>query len=84
MPQLPPPRLLAGLLLAPLFATLCTTDLRAIPTEPLDDIPISTGTGEKPQSKAWYHAGTWWVTDAFREHPVGRALGEGSDDDGSP
>ena len=24
-------------------------------------IPVSAGTGEKPQSKAWEHAGSWWA-----------------------
>lgn len=33
----------------------------AVSTTPLDTIPISENTGEKPQSKAWYHADTWWV-----------------------
>jgi hypothetical protein len=28
---------------------------------PLGDIPVSATTGEKPQSKLWFHAGTWWA-----------------------
>ncbi len=27
----------------------------------LAPIPVSTPTGEKPQSKVWFHAGTWWA-----------------------
>ena len=40
---------------------LATPAARAVETTALDFIPISTNTGEKPQSKAWHHAGTWWV-----------------------
>jgi hypothetical protein len=28
---------------------------------PLDSIPIETNTGEKPQSKVWFHSGGWWA-----------------------
>ncbi len=28
---------------------------------PLENMEISTGTGEKPQSKAWIHDSIWWV-----------------------
>jgi len=28
---------------------------------PLTPIPVSTTTGEKPQSKLWFHAGHWWA-----------------------
>src|SRR5713101_7009820 len=28
---------------------------------PLAPIPVSTTTGEKPQSKLWFHAGRWWA-----------------------
>ncbi len=28
---------------------------------PLDGISVSQTTGEKPQSKIWFHAGTWWT-----------------------
>ncbi|MCD6598219.1 MAG: hypothetical protein J7L04_11050 [Bacteroidales bacterium] len=28
---------------------------------PLNDLAISTSTGEKPQSKVWYYDGSWWT-----------------------
>lgn len=28
---------------------------------PLEDIEITSGTGEKPQSKVWFHDGYWWA-----------------------
>ena len=28
---------------------------------PLEEMEISAGTGEKPQSKVWYHDGCWWT-----------------------
>lgn len=28
---------------------------------PLQPIPVSATTGEKPQSKVWHYAGTWWA-----------------------
>src|SRR6059036_2022737 len=28
---------------------------------PLAPISVSTTTGEKPQSKLWFHAGRWWA-----------------------
>jgi hypothetical protein len=35
----------------PAFGLSCTT---------LQPKPLTAGTGEKPQSKVWYHAGAWW------------------------
>jgi hypothetical protein len=32
----------------------------APPAQSFTSIPISTGSGEKPQSKLWQHDGTWW------------------------
>ena len=29
--------------------------------KPLTDIPITTNTGEKPQSKLWFHDNYWWA-----------------------
>ena len=28
---------------------------------PLEDIEITSGTGEKPQSKVWFHDEYWWA-----------------------
>ena len=40
---------------------LATSAAGAVETLSLESIPISANTGEKPQSKAWFHADTWWV-----------------------
>ncbi|MBN2308626.1 MAG: T9SS C-terminal target domain-containing protein [Candidatus Hydrogenedentes bacterium] len=33
----------------------------AISIRPLTPMPFTAGTGEKPQSKVWRHAGNWWA-----------------------
>ena len=30
-------------------------------TQTLQDLPTSASTGEKPQSKLWFHDNTWWA-----------------------
>ena len=51
-------------------AALIAAPLSMLPARPahaddgatgLSAIPVSTGTGEKPQSKVWEHGGTWWA-----------------------
>src|SRR5713101_8483643 len=42
---------------------------------PLAPIPVSTTTGEKPQSKLWFHAGHWWaVLPSTAVNPTGTWL----------
>jgi large repetitive protein len=42
---------------------MATTDagISAAPSEAFSTIPASADTGEKPQSKVWRHAGSWWA-----------------------
>jgi hypothetical protein len=49
-------------LLGVFVAFILTATVRAQETvTTLDNISLSTTTGEKPQSKLWQHAGTWWA-----------------------
>jgi len=59
----PPPSFLSWIVLSVAFGEwlVAAPAARAVVTTTLDTISISTSTGEKPQSKAWYHAETWWV-----------------------
>src|SRR5262249_50242501 len=43
-----------------LVATRATVGAQESVT-PLAPISVSTTTGEKPQSKVWFHAGSWWT-----------------------
>src|SRR5881628_249439 len=46
-----------------LLTTLLTAgrDVAADSVTVLAPVPISATTGEKPQSKVWFHADTWWA-----------------------
>ena len=60
-----------------------TTEQRATGFEAhsFTDIPISINTGEKPQSKIWFHDGTWWsVLASTGVSPIGTWLWRLGDD----
>ena len=56
-----------------LCAVLCFEDAAAQESvSVLDSISVSAGTGDKPQSKVWQHADTWWaVTPSTAVAPSG-------------
>lgn len=51
------------LLILPLLVSCLDTDDSSnnFNIIPLEDIKITSGTGEKPQSKVWFHDGYWWA-----------------------